>query len=235
MAAGQALVFLSAAVPPKALSHIWRDRITWEQLVNELDQKMQFPGVSNAWTMPIKARIDMLTTGVRTPIGIKVYGADLKEIEKIGTSLETILRDVQGTRSIFAERVTGGYFVDFDIRREDIARYGLTIKEVEMIIMSAIGGEPVTTTVEGRERYTVNVRYARELRDDLDKLAPRARPDHVRRPDPARAAGRHPPDSRTVHAPGRERHARRVRLCRYHRPRHRELCGRSQEDRRARS
>ncbi|MGZ5555648.1 MAG: efflux RND transporter permease subunit [Candidatus Aminicenantales bacterium] len=154
----------------RPLSHIWRDRITWEQLVNELDQKMQFPGVSNAWTMPIKARIDMLTTGVRTPIGIKVYGADLKEIEKIGTSLETILRDVQGTRSIFAERVTGGYFVDFDIRREDIARYGLTIKEVEMIIMSAIGGEPVTTTVEGRERYTVNVRYARELRDDLDKL-----------------------------------------------------------------
>jgi Cu(I)/Ag(I) efflux system membrane protein CusA/SilA len=154
----------------KPLSHIWRDRITWEQLVNELDQKMQFPGVSNAWTMPIKARIDMLTTGVRTPIGIKVYGADLKEIERIGTSLETILRDVKGTRSIFAERVTGGYFVDFDIRREDIARYGLTIKEVEMIIMSAIGGEPVTTTVEGRERYTVNVRYARELRDDLDKL-----------------------------------------------------------------
>ncbi len=150
--------------------HIWRDRITWEQLVNELDQKMQFPGVSNAWTMPIKARIDMLTTGVRTPIGIKVYGADLKEIEKIGTSLEQLLRDVKGTRSIFAERVAGGYFLDFDIRREDIARYGLTIKEVEMIIMSAIGGEPVTTTVEGRERYTVNVRYARELRDDLDKL-----------------------------------------------------------------
>ena len=150
--------------------HIWNDRITWEQLVNELDQKMQFPGVSNAWTMPIKARIDMLATGVRTPIGIKVYGADLKEIEKIGTNIETILKDVKGTRSIFAERVTGGYFVDFDIRRADIARYGLTIKEVEMIIMSAIGGEPVTTTVEGRERYTVNVRYARELRDDLDKL-----------------------------------------------------------------
>ena len=150
--------------------HIWPDRITMEQLVNELDQKMQFPGVSNAWTMPIKARIDMLTTGVRTPVGIKVFGADLKEIERIGTSLETLLRDVKGTRSVFAERVAGGYFVDFDIRREDIARYGLTIKEVEMIIMSAIGGEPVTTTVEGRERYTVNVRYARELRDDLDKL-----------------------------------------------------------------
>ena len=150
--------------------HVWRDRITWDQLVNELDQKMQFPGVSNAWTMPIKARIDMLTTGVRTPVGIKVYGADPKEIERIGTGLETILRDVKGTRSVFAERVAGGYFVDFDIRREEIARYGLSVDEVQMIIMSAIGGEPVTTTVEGRERYTVNVRYARESRDDLDKL-----------------------------------------------------------------
>lgn len=152
------------------LRHIWRDRITWDELVNELDQKMQFPGVSNAWTMPIKARIDMLTTGVRTPVGIKVAGADLSEIERIGTSLETMLRDVAGTRSIFAERVAGGYFIDFDIRREDIARYGLTVKDVEMIIMSAIGGEPVTTVIEGRERYTVNVRYPREMRDDLDTL-----------------------------------------------------------------
>ncbi len=149
---------------------IWRDRITWEDIINELDKKMQFPGVSNAWTMPIKARIDMLSTGVRTPVGIKVYGADLKEIEKIGTRLEMIMKGVKGTRSIYAERVTGGYFVDFDIKRDQIARYGLTIKEVEMVIMSAIGGEPLTTTVEGRERYTINVRYARELRDDLDKL-----------------------------------------------------------------
>jgi Cu(I)/Ag(I) efflux system membrane protein CusA/SilA len=149
---------------------IWRDRITWEDIINDLDKKMQFPGVSNAWTMPIKARIDMLSTGVRTPVGIKVYGADLKEIEKIGTRLEIIMKGIKGTRSIYAERVTGGYFVDFDIKREQIARYGLSIKEVEMVIMSAIGGEPITTTVEGRERYTVNVRYARELRDDLPKL-----------------------------------------------------------------
>jgi len=147
-----------------------RDSITWEDIINELDAKMQFPGVSNAWTMPIKARIDMLSTGVRTPIGIKVYGADLKQIEFIGTRLETIMKGIKGTRSIYAERVTGGYFVDFDIKREQIARYGLSIKEVEMVIMSAIGGEPITTTVEGRERYTVNVRYARELRDDLPKL-----------------------------------------------------------------
>ncbi len=154
----------------KPFSPIWPDRITWEDIINELDKKMQIPGVTNAWTMPIKARIDMLSTGVRTPVGIKIYGADLKEIEKIGTQLEKIMKDIKGTRSIYAERVTGGYFVDFDIRREQIARYGLSIKEVEMVIMSAIGGEPITTTVEGRERYTVNVRYARELRDDLDKM-----------------------------------------------------------------
>jgi len=149
---------------------VWRDRITYEDLINDLDQKMQFPGVSNAWTMPIKARIDMLSTGVRTPVGIKIYGADLQEIEKIGLSLESALKDVKGTRSVFAERVTGGYFLDFEIKREQLARYGLTIQDAEMIITSAIGGEPVTTTIEGRERYTVNVRYAREFRDDLPKL-----------------------------------------------------------------
>ncbi|OGD20551.1 MAG: cation transporter [Candidatus Aminicenantes bacterium RBG_16_63_16] len=149
---------------------IWRDRVTWDQIVNELDQKMRFPGVSNAWTMPIKARIDMLSTGVRTPVGIKIFGADFKEIENIGTELERILKDTRGTRSIFAERVAGGYFVDFFIKRDEIARYGLSVKDVEMVIMSAIGGEPVTTTVEGRERYTINVRYGREWRDDLSAL-----------------------------------------------------------------
>ena len=157
--------FLQAPFRP-----IWRDRVTWEDIVSELDRKLKIPGVTNAWTMPIKNRIDMLSTGIRTPVGIKIYGADLKKIETLGTRLETILKDVKGTRSVFAERVTGGYFVDFDIKREQIARYGLSIKEVEMVIMSAIGGEPITTTVEGRERYTVNVRYARELRDDLPKL-----------------------------------------------------------------
>ncbi len=148
----------------------WRHGIKQADIVRELDQKLQLPGVSNAWTMPIKARIDMLATGVRTPVGVKIFGADLKEVEKIGTSIETILKDVKGTRSVYAERVTGGYFLDFDLKREELARYGLTIKEAEMVIMSAIGGEPVTTTIEGRERYTVNVRYARELRDDVDKL-----------------------------------------------------------------
>jgi Cu(I)/Ag(I) efflux system membrane protein CusA/SilA len=154
----------------KPFRHIWYDRISWDELVAAMDSQMHFPGVSNAWTMPIKARIDMLTTGVRTPIGIKVYGSDLKEIERIGTDMEGLLRDVPGTRSVYAERTAGGYFVDFTLKREQLARYGLSIKEAEMIIMSAIGGEPVTTTVEGRERYTVSVRYARELRDSMEKL-----------------------------------------------------------------
>ncbi|MFA6003161.1 MAG: CusA/CzcA family heavy metal efflux RND transporter, partial [Elusimicrobiota bacterium] len=154
----------------KPLRHVWYDRISWDELVTEIDAKMRFPGVTNAWTMPIKARIDMLTTGVRTPIGIKIYGSDLKEIERIGTDMEGVLRDVPGTRSVYAERTAGGYFVDFTLQRDQLARYGLTIKEANMAIMTAIGGEPITTTVEGRERYTVSVRYARELRDDLDQL-----------------------------------------------------------------
>jgi Cu(I)/Ag(I) efflux system membrane protein CusA/SilA len=146
------------------------DRITTEELIAEMDRALQYPGVVNAWTMPIKARIDMLTTGVRTPVGIKILGADLKEVERIGVHLEQVLGKVPGTRSVFAERTGGGYFVDFDLKRDQLARYGLTIKEAQAVIMSAVGGEPITTTVEGRERYTVNVRYARELRDDLDKL-----------------------------------------------------------------
>ena len=149
---------------------VWRSGMTYDKLVDEMDEKMRFPGVTNAWTMPIKARIDMLTTGVRTPIGIKVFGADLTEIEEIGTHLEMILKDIPGTRSVYAERTAGGYFLDFVLKREQLSRYGLTVDEANMVIMSAIGGETVTTTVEGRERYTVNVRYAREFRDDLSKL-----------------------------------------------------------------
>lgn len=152
------------------LRHIWSDRITPAQLEAELDQKMQFPGVSNAWTMPIKARVDMLSTGVRTPVGIKIMGADLDEIQRLGTHLEAILKPISGTRSVFAERTGGGYFVDFVLKREALARYGLTIKQAEEVIVSAVGGETITTTIEGRERYSVNVRYARELRDNVDKL-----------------------------------------------------------------
>lgn len=148
----------------------WRAGMTRDKLIDDMDRALKFPGVSNAWTMPIKNRIDMLSTGIRTPIGIKVLGADLKEIEKVGSQLEALLKDLPGTRSVFAERTAGGYFLDFDLKRDRLARYGLSIKDVEMILMSAIGGEPVTTTVEGRERYTVSIRYARELRDSLPKL-----------------------------------------------------------------
>ncbi len=149
---------------------IWSDHISYENLISEMDQALKIPGTTNAWTMPIKNRIDMLSTGVRTPIGIKIFGADLKQIEEIGTHLESIIRNVPGTRSVYAERAAGGYFVDFDIKREELARYGLSVEDVQMIVMSAIGGENVTTTVEGRERYSVNVRYSRELRDDIEKL-----------------------------------------------------------------
>ncbi|HZI93072.1 MAG TPA: efflux RND transporter permease subunit, partial [Patescibacteria group bacterium] len=152
------------------LRHVWSDRIAKEDLIAQLDQKLRFPGVSNAWTMPIKARIDMLTTGVRTPVGIKIFGGDLEVIERIGSEIEAVIKDVPGTRSIYAERTAGGYFVDFDLRRDQLARYGLSVAEAQMVIQSAIGGEVITRTIEGRERYTVNVRYAREDRDTLDRL-----------------------------------------------------------------
>jgi copper/silver efflux system protein len=152
------------------LSRIAPEHISWDELIAELDQKVRIPGVTNAWTMPIKARIDMLSTGVRTPIGIKVLGPDLREIEKIGARIEKLLRNVPGTRSVFAERVAGGYFLDFDLKRDQLARYGLTVADAQNIVMSAIGGENITTTVEGRARYPVNIRYPRELRDNIDRL-----------------------------------------------------------------
>jgi copper/silver efflux system protein len=152
------------------LRRVWTDRISGEDLVAEMDEALQIPGQTNAWTMPIRNRIDMLTTGVRTPVGIKVYGPDLQEIEALGARLEPILRDVPGTRSVFAERVAGGYFVDFELRRDELARYGLSVQQVQDVILSAIGGENVTTTIEGRARFPVNVRYPRDLRDDLDTL-----------------------------------------------------------------
>jgi Cu(I)/Ag(I) efflux system membrane protein CusA/SilA len=146
------------------------DHISTDQLVDEMNQALKIPGSSNAWTMPIKGRVDMLTTGVRTPVGIKIYGADIKKIENIGTEIEAILPKVQGTRSVFAERTSGGYFLDFKWNRDQLARYGLSIDTAQDVVMSAIGGENVTTTVEGRERYPVNVRYLRDYRSDPDKL-----------------------------------------------------------------
>jgi Cu(I)/Ag(I) efflux system membrane protein CusA/SilA len=149
---------------------VWRDRISQAELVDQMDRALQIPGQTNAWTMPIKGRIDMLTTGVRTPVGIKVFGQDLAEIQRIGEEIEGLVRPIPGTRSVFAERVTGGHFVDFTPRRDQLARYGLTIEQVQNVIMTAVGGENITTTVEGRERYPVNLRYPRELRDDIGRL-----------------------------------------------------------------
>ena len=156
-----------------ALRRIWPDHISTDELIygaGGLNQALNIPGVSNAWTMPIKARTDMLSTGIRTPLGIKVLGSNLDEIEKIGRQIETALKDVPGTSSVFAERTSGGYFLDFDLKRDQLARYGLTIDDAEAVVTSAVGGDSVSTTVEGRERYSVNVRYLRDYRSDIDSL-----------------------------------------------------------------
>ncbi|MBK7047560.1 MAG: efflux RND transporter permease subunit [bacterium] len=149
---------------------IWPDRLSWDELVDEMDRALRIPGVTNAWTMPIKARIDMLTTGMRTPVGIKIFGPDLETLESIGGRIESLLPQVEGTRSVFAERAAGGYFVDIEPRRGEMARLGLTVAAVQEVVMTAIGGENVTAVVDGRARYSVNVRYPRELREDLGTL-----------------------------------------------------------------
>jgi len=154
----------------KLLRHITPDHISREALVGQLNDALRIPGLSNAWTMPIKARIDMLTTGVRTPVGIKISGADLKVIEQIGAQVEEHLLSVKGTRSVFAERTSGGYFLDIRWKREQLARYGLSIEEAQRVVLNAIGGENVTTTIQGRERYPVNVRYMPDFRSDFGSL-----------------------------------------------------------------
>ena len=154
----------------EALQRITPDHISQDALIEEMDQALKIPGTTNAWTMPIRNRIDMLTTGIRTPVGIKIYGPDLARIEELGAAVERVLPPVRGTRSVYAERATGGYFLDFSLKREELARYGISVSEAQMYVMNAIGGDAVTTTVEGRERYTVNVRYQRDFRSDLDAL-----------------------------------------------------------------
>jgi Cu(I)/Ag(I) efflux system membrane protein CusA/SilA len=149
----------------------WRPGMTTDKLIAEMDKALQFPGVSNAWTMPIKARTDMLSTGIRTPVGVKVYGTDLAEMENVARQVEAALRTVPGTTSAFAERVIGGYYLNIDPDRAQLARYGLTIGDLQNMIGVALGAEPVTTTVEGRERYTVSIRYPRELRSDAEAIA----------------------------------------------------------------
>jgi Cu(I)/Ag(I) efflux system membrane protein CusA/SilA len=153
--------------------HITPDHISQDELVDQMNQAVSLPGVSNAWTMPIKNRVDMLTTGIRTPVGVKVFGSDINTIEQIGRHVEMLLAKVPGTRSVFAERTGGGYFLDVEWNREKLARYGLTIDDAQAVVMGAIGGENVTTTVEGRERYPVNVRYQRAFRSDTGAI------DHV--------------------------------------------------------
>ena len=149
----------------------WRTGLTMDGLIAELDQALQFPGVANAWTMPIKARTDMLSTGIRTPIGIKVFGKDLEEMETLAKQIESVVKAVPGTTSAFAERITGGFYLNIEPNREQLARYGLAVGDVMDVIGTALGGEMVTTTVEGRERYGVTVRYPRELRSDPQQIA----------------------------------------------------------------
>ncbi|MBY0497559.1 MAG: CusA/CzcA family heavy metal efflux RND transporter [Cyanobacteria bacterium] len=148
----------------------WRPGMTPAKIEAELDRMVRLPGVANAWTMPIKARVDMLSTGIRTPVGIKIFGPKLEPINGIGAQIEGAIGSVRGTRNVFAERVTGGYYVDFTIKRDQIARYGLTVQDVEMVIESAIGGANITTTIEGRERFPVNVRYQRSYRSDVNAI-----------------------------------------------------------------
>lgn len=148
----------------------WRPGLTLPELQAELDEKLQFPGFPNVWTQPIRNRLDMLLTGIKTPVGIKVFGPDLEVIQSLGQRIERILADVPGTRSVYAERVAQGYFTDIQIDRRAIARHGLTIEEVQDVIQSALGGENVTRTIEGRERYPVNVRYQRAFREDIPAM-----------------------------------------------------------------
>ena len=152
------------------LRRITPDHISQEELVRQLNETVDVPGVSNAWTMPVKARTAMLTTGVRTTVGLKISGPDLNTIETLGSQAEALLRDVRGTRSVFAERTGAGYFLDIDWKREELARYGLSIDDAQAVVQNAIGGENVTTTVEGRERYPVNVRYMPDFRSELGEL-----------------------------------------------------------------
>jgi Cu(I)/Ag(I) efflux system membrane protein CusA/SilA len=148
----------------------WRQGLTWDDLIRQMDEKLHFPGMPNVWWMPIQTRTEMLATGVRSPLGIEVFGDDLNAIEKAAIAVEHAVAKIPGTRSAFAERSTGGFYVDFDVKREEAARHGLTVSDVNMVVAQAIGGENVSETVEGRERYPISVRYAREYRDDPESL-----------------------------------------------------------------
>jgi Cu(I)/Ag(I) efflux system membrane protein CusA/SilA len=162
----------------------WRPGMTMERLIAELDSAVTFPGITNSWTMPIKGRIDMLATGIRTPVGVKIFGEDLAELERLGREVEAAVAMVPGTRSAFAERVVSGSYLDIQIDRDAAARYGLSVGDIQRVIASAIGGMSITEAVEGRERYGVRVRYPQELRDQPEKLAEVLIPLPARRPAP---------------------------------------------------
>ncbi len=155
------------------LGRVWPEvrPMSWEELVEDMGPQVKFPGMANIWWMPVQTRTEMLATGMRSNLGIKIFGPDLATSEKIGVQIEQVLTDVPGTRSVFAERVTGGYYVDIEVNREAAARYGLTVGDIQDVIETAIGGKTIAHTVEGRERYPINIRYPRELRDDIDKLS----------------------------------------------------------------
>src|SRR6185437_9916825 len=144
--------------------------MTYEKLIEEMDQKLQFPGLTNTWTMPVENRLDMALTGIKTPVGMKIQGPSLDEIQQIGMRLQQILSGLPQVRSVFAERVSQGFYVNVDVHRADAARYGLTIADVQEAVSSGIGGMNIAENLEGRERYPINVRYARDFRDDIDGL-----------------------------------------------------------------
>jgi Cu(I)/Ag(I) efflux system membrane protein CusA/SilA len=149
----------------------WRNGMTTDKLIAEMNKALQFPGVANSWTMPIKARLDMLATGIRTPIGIKVFGKNLEEMERLAKEIEAVVKTVPGTTSAFAERLTGGFYLNIEPDRIALARYGMAVGDLQDVVSTALGGEMVTTTVEGRERFGVTVRYPRELRSNQQQIA----------------------------------------------------------------
>ena len=198
--------------------------MTLDSLTAEMDKALQFPGVSNAWTMPIKARIDMLSTGIRTPIGVKVIGTDLVEIDRLAKQIEQVLKAVPGTSSAYAERGIGGYYLDITPDRAALARYGIMVQDVQDVIATALGGQTVTTTVEGRQRFTVNMRYPRDLREQsAGHRQRRAGADAGRRRGAARRSRKGRAGARADLDPDRERPARGLHLCRYPGPRPRRL------------
>jgi hypothetical protein len=206
--------------------------MTTDKLIAELDKALQFPGVANSWTMPIKARIDMLSTGIRTPIGIKVFGKDLDEMERLAREIETVVKAVPGTTSAFAERITGGFYLDIVPDRNALARYGLSVGEVQDVVSAALGGEMVTTTVEGRERFGVTVRYPRDCaatRSHRPRGTGAGAAGWAAPAMPARPTGRGQDHHRRPGHPHGKRLALGLHLRRYPRPRHRLLRRRGAE------